>query len=272
MDQGGEAHEGRVAYERAHAELASIPLPFEDFRRAWASVRESGAADPGRSTDVYLALACAAGSDEAWVRLRDSWFPRVRGFLFRRGAGDREVEDLLNDLPGYLCDIPGDGPGRARIASYRGESSLLTWLVVVSVRLLERRRRDAGNTPGLPDSEGMPPEGGAGPLERVVGRERARRFETVLHQAWGTLTAKECLAVLFRYRDGLPQKEIARLLSVGEPRVSRLLEAGVSRLRDEVRGRLRETPPGDDTGEKDLWKALGEVVAREMARSGPKRL
>jgi len=79
-----------------------------------------------------------------------------------------------------------------------------------------------------------------------------------------TITAQ--VKVLAR---GAPDR---RLLSVGEPRVSRLLDQGVSRLRDEVRRCLRETPPGDGTGEEDLWRALGEAMARLMASSGPGRL
>ena len=61
--------------------------------------------------------------------------------------------------------------------------------------------------------------------------------------AWQTFTTNEALALFYKHRDGLPQKTIAALLGVGEPRVSRLLSRGIERLVDAV------TPLKGVTGE-----------------------
>ena len=62
-----------------------------------------------------------------------------------------------------------------------------------------------GNT-GLTPAARMPT-----PSSTARDGERVKRFEETLQEALKDLTPKERLAVLMKYRDGLPQKQIARI-------------------------------------------------------------
>jgi len=264
-DPAGEAfEEGR----RAHP---GVPLPEDEFRPAFQRCRppRSPPLAAGRAADFFLAAACALGVEEAWTALRARWFPIVGAYLLRRGAAPGEIDALLADLPGFLFEAPVEGEEVPRIGTYRGDSSLFTWLVVVALRFHGRRRGAAGRERDLPDDDRLPPAAGPTPVEDVLLRERAKRFQKSIAAAWGTLTRREGLALLLKYRDGLPQKEIAGVLGVGEPRVSRLLEAGMERIRREVRHRMRETPPLMGRGDDVLQKQFSDALAKEMARIRP---
>jgi hypothetical protein len=89
------------------------------------------------------------------------------------------------------------------------------------------------------------------------------------------LTPKERLTLVLKHRDARPQREIARLLAVGEPRVSRLLAAAVARLRDAM-ARLGSAPEGapgrpvaDGALEEPLAARLAAAVAEQVAILGP---
>lgn len=261
------------AWEEGRRAHPAVPLPEEAFRTAFVRCRppRSPRLAPGRAADFYLAAACSAGVDEAWTALRTRWFPIAGAYLLRRGTAPAEVEPLLAELPGHLFEVPvdGEGAGIPRIGSYRGDSALFTWLVVVALRFQRRRNGATARETDLREPETVPEPGAASPAEQVLLRERAKRFQKSIAAAWGTLTRREALAILLKYRDGLPQKEIAGLLGVGEPRVSRLLDSGMARIRREVQHRMRETPPLMGRGDDLLQKEFSDSLAKEMARMRP---
>jgi RNA polymerase sigma factor (sigma-70 family) len=259
MGAGGVADRVREAHERGRAEHPAFALPLDGFARLAGAAAAAGPRHPG---DLYLAAACAAGIEAAWEALRRDLLPGVRALLVRRGVPSAEAEAVVAELPGHLVAPGRDGDGAPRIAGFRGESRLATWLSVVAWRRANERR-DGGRRLVALDAAGGAVDGRATPLTAALGAELAARFEAALHAAWGALTPRECLALLLRYRDGLPQGEIARMLGVGEPRVSRLLAAGLRRLREEVHRVLGETPAPGVAGEP--WEALREAVRRRLA-------
>lgn len=256
--------EGRRGHPR-------LRLHESEFYRSFRRCRPPGSPPlaPGRARDFYLAVACASGEEEAWDALRAKCFPTLRAYLLRRGARRDEVDALLDDLPGYLYEVPEGEAKVPRIGTYRGDSTLLTWLVVVSLRFLMRRRGQSSRDRDLPEDDGLPAEGEPTPIASVLRRERARRFQECIHAAWGTLTRRECLAILLKYRDGLRQKEIAEVLGVGEPRVSRILDTGMARIRRGVLSRMRETPILMGKDDESLREFFSDALAREMAKIRP---
>jgi RNA polymerase sigma factor (sigma-70 family) len=264
--------DARSAHEAGAAAFGSIPLSYEDFAARWEARPPAAATD---AADLYLAAACDGGLPGAWEALRERTFSGLKGVLVGRGAPGALADEILDDLSGDLCSPPPRGGARTRIGTYDGSGPLAGWLSIIAVRRFYDRVRAAAGGPrpaaigtGGSESGGglTPPDAGPSPVQALAADERVRRFEGVLQEALAGLTARERLAVLFKYRDGLPQTEVARLLGVSDSRVTRLLQAGTERMRAFILERLRETPPG--TREEALWLALEAAVARGLSTPG----
>jgi RNA polymerase sigma-70 factor (ECF subfamily) len=265
--------DARAAFDAGAAEYGPLPLPFEEFAADWPSRRPA----PGTAgADLYLAVACDRGVAGSWEALRDRFFPGLKGVLVGKGATGVLADEILDDLSGDLCAPPPRASARTRIGTYDGSGPLGGWLSIIAVRRFYDRVRASAAGPlpaafGTGASEGglglTPPDAAPSPSQAAVVDERVRRFEGALQAALAGLTSRERLAVLFKFRDGLPQRSIARLLGVSDSRVTRLLQAGTERMAAFIQERLRETPPG--TREGALWIALEDAVARGLSNPPP---
>jgi DNA-directed RNA polymerase specialized sigma24 family protein len=90
--------------------------------------------------------------------------------------------------------------------------------------------------------------------------ETARRFGDALRIAWARLTSNEALALALKHHDGLRQRDIARILGVGPPRVSRIVRSAVGKLREGMRPVL-----GTDSLP---WPALRDALGAHLASLG----
>lgn len=174
----------------------------------------------------------------------------------------------MADLLGDLVARPRAAGGRTQLAAYDGSGSLFAWLAVILARRMSERRaaRTAAGAPDRDAREPAAPRHGASPDPGVEATERelVGRLGHALERAWGELTSREALALALKYRDGLSQRRIAALLGVGEPRVSRVLESGVGRLRRALERRL---PEAAAEGALPLER-LGRVLAGIPANAG----
>jgi RNA polymerase sigma factor (sigma-70 family) len=275
------AEDPTAAWKAGRETYGDLAYGFEQFEPEFRSHRERAAAagrTPRRATervvgsDLYLTVACDLGVDGAWEAFERAFVPRLKGLFQRRGIPVTLGEEILADLPGDLCTPPPRGGARTRIGSYDGTEDLFSWLAVVVLRRRADRVRTLTKMPWSAPFLAAAGEGSTGltpaarmptPSSTARDGERVKRFEETLQEALKDLTPKERLAVLMKFRDGLPQKQIARFLSVGEPRVSRLLQSGTERLRAYIRKRMKETPPGST--EEALWLGLEAAVAGQMA-------
>ena len=270
------------AFEAGGTENPGILLSREQFLRARAAsaasaeIKEAHSLPADAAGDFFLATACTAAVPGAWEELRRRFAPRLHGLLRRRGASGRESGEILADLEGDLCAPPAGGAAASRLATYSGEGPLFHWLgVIVLRRFADRiRRRIGGPLRGMPlggSPEGLPTPADSSPtpLRSLLDGETVRLFEGALREAWRELTPRETLALLLKYRDGLPQVRIATVLGVGEPRVAQLLRAGVERLQAAIRGRLRDSFPGAGGRDEALWRALEAAIAKGLATFTP---
>jgi DNA-directed RNA polymerase specialized sigma24 family protein len=265
------------AYEAGRACHRGVELAPDVFDRAWARLAAArhargeaqgkSDANPVSAGDLYLAVACDAGATGAWETLSREYLPRLRGLLRKHGATIGEAEDLLADLPGLLCEPPPTAVARTRIGTYDGSGLLVSWLSIYVLRAVNARRRQRSAGPGLPAD----PESERATLrdearQHVLGAEALGRFEATIAGSWATLTTRESLAILLKHRDWLSGRAIARILGVGEPRVSRILAAGLEKIRAAVsRGQLG-TPPGSRTPDRAVWMELTHALERHLAR------
>ncbi len=171
--------------------------------------------------DLYLAIACAQGSESAWeqfVRLYRSFVMRLANHAC---SNETVACELANNL---IADLfAPDRSNRPRIASYDGQSSVARWLrVVVSHRAADERElrwnsvERLDDLPDITDLEGM---------ERIEIAARAGRYKRMildaLERAGESLTTRERYILVMIYGESLQAKEVARLLGVHPSRLSR---------------------------------------------------
>jgi RNA polymerase sigma factor (sigma-70 family) len=271
----------RRAYAEGVERYGPLPLPFEAFasavleRTARRLARSQISPTPRRTAealeraagrDLYLAIAADQGLGEAWAAFTAAFLPRLKGLAQSSGASEAEAEEAAHELPGHLASPPPGGETRTRIGRYEGGGSLFAWLAVILERRLIDRARERKATPlPLDESSGCEPAASAqGPADLAVDGETRRLVSEALGVAWQRLRPGEALALLYKYRDGLTQREIARLLGLGEPRVSQLVAQAVGRIRSTLRHRL-----GEMSGALSGARAALEYVLGDRLQSSP---
>src|SRR5262249_26842841 len=91
-----------------------------------------------KSTDLYLALACARGDAAAIAHLESAFFRTIARRIARVVARPEEVDEVLQSLRVKL--LVGAG-GEPKILEYAGRGDLLAWLEVAATRLAIDRVR-----------------------------------------------------------------------------------------------------------------------------------
>ncbi|MCI0589663.1 MAG: sigma-70 family RNA polymerase sigma factor [Planctomycetes bacterium] len=249
--------------ELVRERLVRCRLPVSPERMAEILERVAGA-------DLYLAIACEEGIEGAWRVFEARFVPRVKGLALRHGASESQAEELARELPGHLVAPPRGGRARTRMGTYNGAVPLFDWLAVIVVQRLADRRRARARAPSGEASAALEAASADGdPAEAVLDAETAGKLEEALRAAWERLTAREAAALLLKFKDGLPQKEIATLFGVGEPQVSKILRSAVDKIRSEVESRLRDQFPGRWADRDGAWVALRNAVGRHMERIRP---
>lgn len=171
-------------------------------------------------SDQDLALEAAGGDEAAFEALLSRNYDRLFALCFRLTGARAEAEDLTQDI---CAALP------AKLASYRGQSQVTTWLYRVAVNAAtDRRRRAAAHARAA---------SGWGDWE--VNRQKAAQEETEqvawLYRAMGQLsdTLRDTLALVL---DDLTHAQVAEILGVAEGTISwRISEAkkALARIRNE---------------------------------------
>lgn len=183
--------------------------------------------------DLYLACGCVYESERAWQVLDNAFRKFIHDlvrFYYRDCRDSEEVADSV-----LVSLFLPDRSGHPRIASYEGRSSLATWLrVIVGNRAINDRPN--GKTASLPNTFLDVADPGA--LARLELTLRAERYRLVLRDAlqcaFRDLTPRERLMLLWRYEEGLPLGQIARVLGIHQSNVTRQLIRLQTRLRENV--------------------------------------
>jgi len=287
----------RLAFEQGVQSYGPIPFPFERFAaRALDRLRARLDAQGNPSTDaqlsrqlervvgadLFLALACDEGIEEAWQCLCSRFVTRLAGLARRRGAHRGRDEELVRDAIADLRERVGGPGGRTRFSNYVGAVSLSSWLAVVLLRRMADARRSPGRVFASIDPEARTPSASTGrpsraaapeadPALQLIDAETRELTTRALEAAWRSLSLREREVVCLRYRDGIQQKAIARMLGIGESMLSRMLQRAVERIRASVVEEFSAGGSGIAALRETSWDVLRDSVTKLLQSSAPKR-
>ena len=179
-----------------------------------------------QASDLYLAVACAAGNEHAWWEF-DAGYRRFIERVAQHLAGSQSEAEEALDL--VYTELYGtrvvEGVRQSKFATYSGRGSLRGWLRAIvwhAVVDLHRARRDevtiddwtegGGETVDRPGWRGLAHSGETVAIEGVAqGRYGAATF-AALEAAFASLDDHEKLLLLYYHVEGLKLREIARLV------------------------------------------------------------
>ncbi|HEV2765533.1 MAG TPA: hypothetical protein VGV38_21295 [Pyrinomonadaceae bacterium] len=227
-----------------------------------------------QATDLYLAVACAAGNEHAWWEF-DAGYRRFIERVAQHLAGSpAEAEEAL-DL--VYTELYGtrvvEGVRQSKFATYSGRGSLRGWLRAIvwhAVVDLHRARRDevtiddwtegGGETDDRPGWRGVAHSGETMMVETVAQGRYGTAALASLDAAFAALDDHEKLLLLYYHVEGLKLREIARL--VEEPQ---------SPLRRWFQRQPRQRPGASVQArvhESTVMRWLEKVYARIQKRFG----
>jgi RNA polymerase sigma-70 factor (ECF subfamily) len=212
--------------------------------------------------DLVLALACAAGDDQAW----EHFVLEQRPHLYRAadaldsGGGARDLADSL------YADLFGlgnrEGVRQSLFRYFHGRSSLTTWLRAVLAqrhvdRLRSNRRLDALPDEDASDALAVPP--------RPIEPERERDLtlmERALAHAVEALAPRDRLRLACYYAQSMTLAQTGRMLGEHEATASRQLARTRGAIRGAVEKELKATAGLTDA-------EIAECFASVSADAGP---
>ena len=161
--------------------------------------------------DLQLVQQMIAGDEPAFERFSDEYIPILYRFVSRRLSGDRELTREI--VQTTLCKVMG------KLASYRGESTLITWLCACCRNEIAGhfRKKSRAHQEVELELDALPALGG--PEQGLLQRERVR----LVHEALDTVPPRYGKALEWKYLEKVSVREIAERLEVGPKAAESLL-------------------------------------------------
>lgn len=197
-------------------------------------------ANDSRAEDAELVAALRAGVESAYEALLLRFEQPVYNMISRLMADPADAPDVMQEV--FLKVF-------RYIGTFRGDSSLKTWIYRVAVNEARNHRRwfgrhrrqevpieagmgsDAGETRGYAD---WLPDPGRSPYETTLDRETEALIERALKQ----VNPKFRAALVLREIEGMSYEEIAEILEISLGTVKSRILRGREALRKQLAGRL----------------------------------
>jgi len=178
--------------------------------------------------DRDLAARCLAGDRDAFEALYRQHVGRLYNLAWRMSGSGEDADDLVQDI--FL-------QAYRKLGSYKGESSLGTWLYRMAVNLcLDRLRSKAGRMEKVTDSMD---EEDADPVAAPGSPAELNITRMDLEKAIGTLPPSYRTAFVLHDVEGYQHDEIARMLDISEGSSKSLLHKARIKLRRALAGDAR---------------------------------
>ncbi|MBI2895432.1 MAG: sigma-70 family RNA polymerase sigma factor [Deltaproteobacteria bacterium] len=236
----------RAILAKGRAAWPGVAVDEESFAR-WLAERVASEDEPARALellsgeDLFLACGCAA-ADHAAVAAFDKIVRGVVGPSVRRIDPSAAFADEVRELTLTRLAVAGEGKP-PRIAGYRGQGNLRSWVQVAAVRIALDLRRSA-----RPASAGS--SEAADPLVEVEAWDDDPELECVrqlyrddfagaFREALGTLSSRERNVLRMSALDRLSIDQIGAVYRVHRATVARWIGKTHEKLFAETRQRLQ---------------------------------
>lgn len=188
-----------------------------------------------RADDTALVAQLRSGAESAYEALIDRFEQPVFNMISRLMDDSAEAPDVVQEV--FLKIF-------RNIGSFRGESSLKTWIYRIAVnearnhrRWFSRHRRQEVAIDGEGESQGYSDwlaDPGRSPYDSALDRET----EGLVEEALDALNPKFKAALVLREIEGLSYEEIADILEISLGTVKSRILRGRDALRKQLAGRL----------------------------------
>lgn len=184
--------------------------------------------------DLYLAMACTRGDEDAWREFSERFFDFVRTFT-QRFVHDRAAADVADTVIADLWK-------RGRLAQYDGRSTLRTWLGAVAAHAAinagKVEQRLVPLEPALME-RGAPGDRPSPPHDPTEDQQTHQVFASLVKRALADLDADGKLLLLLYYEQKLTLDQMEPMLGVSKPTLSRRLDRLRRTIRDSIETQAR---------------------------------
>jgi RNA polymerase sigma-70 factor (ECF subfamily) len=207
--------------------------------------------------DLALARRALLGEADAVATFRERFAPELRRVIQRLGGGD-EVDDLLHVLLARLLVGTADKP--AKLASYRGDGSLRSWVRAVATRaVIDHLRAARARAPVVPLVESGLVRSAA--IEHgIEGRRFADAVRAATIAAFDELTPRQRNLLRHATFHRLGIDELAVIYRVHRTTTARWLQRTREALHAAIAAKLaKATSIAEDDAASMLREAAGDA-------------
>ncbi len=231
--------------------LASDTEPGADADAIAAALRSWNLAD------LYLAAACVSGIESALCLFDEHILRQVPAFIMRLRLSPAQVDEVRQALREKL--LFGDGGSEPKIASYKGQASLASFVRVAAVRaaLNLRRSKDEQLQPDGGDRLAQVLASAKGDPELEYIRSRYRdEFLAAMRTAFTTLADEQRNILHMYFVEGLNTRQLAKLFQVNATTASRWVAGARAHIGETARRLLREQLHVTDAELQSIYRVL----------------
>ncbi len=197
---------------------------------------------PAFLEDLYLGGSAGHRVDQAWTVIHNDIAPDVKEIMSRRASGNLTAEELWSRTLERLIDEDidlaplQDGRYPAKIIRYRGLVKLVNYCVTVANRLAIQnyRKRDANISLSAVDGEQFLASKSQTPEQELGVSEDSQIIIDAIVTAYKTLSREQRFLIMMVYRQGMKQKQAAKMLGWSESRTTRQLFKAINVMRKAI--------------------------------------